>query len=123
MSVNPCACSASSIRSRIRSTGIRSSAPISGGRAAVVGLSFFAYKDLTQSLGAEMLCVKSFYAIDRSAMNATAEIIEAPGMRIQFLIEGDQTSDSISIFRCDFEAGARGPMPHSHDGFDETVYG
>jgi hypothetical protein len=44
-------------------------------------------------------------------------------MKIQFLIEGDQSSDAISIFRCDFEAGARGPMPHSHDAFDETVYG
>jgi quercetin dioxygenase-like cupin family protein len=49
------------------------------------------------------------------------ELIEAPGMKIQFLIEGGDTNDSISIFRCDFEAGARSPMPHSHDGFDETV--
>lgn len=49
------------------------------------------------------------------------ELIQAPGMKIQFLIEGNATSDSVSIFRCDFEAGARSPMPHSHDGFDETV--
>jgi len=49
--------------------------------------------------------------------------IEAPGMTIQFLIEGDETNDSISIFRCDFAAGARVPVPHSHDGFDETLYG
>jgi len=47
--------------------------------------------------------------------------IQAPGMKIQFLIEGSETNDSVSIFRCDFEAGARSPMPHSHDGFDETV--
>jgi quercetin dioxygenase-like cupin family protein len=53
---------------------------------------------------------------------APTAVIEAPGMRIQFLIEGDQTNDAISMFRCDFEAGARIPMPHSHDGFDETVY-
>jgi len=51
------------------------------------------------------------------------EVIEAAGMRIQFLIEGHETNDSISIFRCDFEAGARSPMPHSHDAFDETNYG
>ena len=51
------------------------------------------------------------------------ELIEAPGMKIQFLIEGGETNDSVSIFRCDFEAGARSPMPHSHDGFDETVVG
>lgn len=53
----------------------------------------------------------------------TAALIEAPGMKIQFLIEGSETNDSVSIFRCDFEAGARSPMPHSHDGFDETVVG
>ena len=51
------------------------------------------------------------------------ELIEAPGMKIQFLIEGSETNDSVSVFRCDFEAGARSPMPHSHDGFDETVVG
>lgn len=50
-------------------------------------------------------------------------VIEAPGMHITFLVEGDETNDSISIFRCDFEAGARIPVAHSHDGFDETVYG
>ncbi|HEX4364646.1 MAG TPA: cupin domain-containing protein [Solirubrobacteraceae bacterium] len=50
-------------------------------------------------------------------------LIEAPGMKIRFLIEGSETNDSVSIFRCDFEAGARSPMPHSHDAFDETVVG
>jgi quercetin dioxygenase-like cupin family protein len=52
-----------------------------------------------------------------------SDVIEAPGMRIRFLLEGSETEDAISIFRCDFEAGARAPMPHSHDGFDETIYG
>jgi quercetin dioxygenase-like cupin family protein len=52
-----------------------------------------------------------------------SEVIEAPGMRIQFLIEGHETDSAISIFRCDFEAGARSPMPHSHDAFGETNYG
>jgi quercetin dioxygenase-like cupin family protein len=51
------------------------------------------------------------------------EVIEAAGMRIQFLTEGHETNNAISIFRCDFEAGARSPMPHSHDAFDETNYG
>lgn len=53
----------------------------------------------------------------------SSEVIEAPGMRIQFLTEGHETNNSISIFRCDFEAGARSPMPHSHDAFEETNYG
>lgn len=53
----------------------------------------------------------------------SSEVIEAAGMRIQFLVEGHETNDAISIFRCDFAAGARSPMPHSHDAFDETNYG
>jgi len=52
--------------------------------------------------------------------NAT---FQAAGMTIRFLIEGDQTNDAISVFRCDFEAGAQIPLAHSHDGFDETVIG
>jgi len=46
---------------------------------------------------------------------------DAGGMKVQFLIEGAETKDAISIFRCDFPAGARIPLAHSHDGFDETV--
>ncbi len=46
---------------------------------------------------------------------------DAGGMTIQFLIEGAETNDAISVFRCDFAAGARIPLAHSHDGFDETV--
>ncbi len=46
---------------------------------------------------------------------------DAAGMKIRFLIEGSETGDAISIFRCDFAAGARIPLAHSHDGFDETV--
>ena len=46
---------------------------------------------------------------------------EAGGMTIEFLLEGDETDNAISVFRCDFAAGARIPLAHSHDGFDETV--
>ena len=66
-------------------------------------------------------------AVDRHAQErsdpVSKDVIEAPGRRIQFRIEGHETSSAISIFRCDFEAGARSPMPHSHDAFGETKYG
>ncbi|MFL5717697.1 MAG: cupin domain-containing protein [Chloroflexota bacterium] len=56
-------------------------------------------------------------------MTTAAAPIEITGMTIQFLLDGEATGHSISVFRCDFEAGARIPIPHSHDGFDETIYG
>jgi quercetin dioxygenase-like cupin family protein len=49
--------------------------------------------------------------------------IEAPGLKVQFLIEGSETNGAIAMFRSDFQAGAQSPMAHSHDAFDETVYG
>ncbi len=49
------------------------------------------------------------------------QTFDAGGMKIRFLIEGAETNDAISVFRCDFPAGARIPLAHSHDGFDETV--
>jgi quercetin dioxygenase-like cupin family protein len=56
-------------------------------------------------------------------MNTAAAPIQMTGMTIQFLLDGEETDQSISLFRCDFDAGARVPIPHSHDAFDETVYG
>jgi quercetin dioxygenase-like cupin family protein len=59
----------------------------------------------------------------QQAQQTTSEPIELGGMTIQFLLESDQTHGSVSIFRCDLPVGSRIPAPHSHDGFDETVYG
>jgi len=53
----------------------------------------------------------------------TGEPILLGGMTIQFLVEAAQSGGSISVFRCDLPLGSRVPAPHSHDGFDETVYG
>jgi quercetin dioxygenase-like cupin family protein len=44
-------------------------------------------------------------------------------MTINFLLEPEQTDGAVSVFRCDLPAGSRLPAPHSHDAFDETIYG
>src|SRR6266540_1590052 len=44
-------------------------------------------------------------------------------MTIQFLVDAEESNGSVSVFRCDLPVGARIPVPHSHDDFDETVYG
>jgi quercetin dioxygenase-like cupin family protein len=55
---------------------------------------------------------------------ATAsEPIHLAGMTIQFLVESDESNGSVSVFRVDLPVGSRVPLPHSHDAFDETVYG
>ena len=51
------------------------------------------------------------------------EAISLGGMTIQFLVEGEDSNGSVSVFRCDMPPGGRPAAPHSHDGFEETVYG
>jgi quercetin dioxygenase-like cupin family protein len=53
----------------------------------------------------------------------TREEIRIGQMAIRFLVEGAQTEDSVAVFEFDIPAGAKVPVAHSHDGYEETVYG
>ena len=44
-------------------------------------------------------------------------------MSIRFLVEAADSNGSATVFECSIPADARMPAPHSHDGFEETVYG
>ena len=54
---------------------------------------------------------------------AAREEIRVGEMTIRFLVEGGQTGGSVAAFEFDVPAGARVPAAHSHDGYDETIYG
>lgn len=56
-------------------------------------------------------------------MSQGKEAIQIGGMTIQFLVEPEDSTGSAAVFRCDLPAAAQLPVPHSHDGFEETVYG
>ena len=49
--------------------------------------------------------------------------IRAGQIAVRFLVEGEQTDGSVAIFEFDVPAGARVPAAHSHDGYEETLYG
>jgi quercetin dioxygenase-like cupin family protein len=51
------------------------------------------------------------------------EAIELGGITVQFLVESGDSNGSATVFRCELPAAAQVPVPHSHDGFEETVYG
>jgi quercetin dioxygenase-like cupin family protein len=55
--------------------------------------------------------------------NSVKEEIRVGGMTIRFLVEGEQSEGSVSIFEFEVPAGARIAAAHSHDGFEETIYG
>jgi quercetin dioxygenase-like cupin family protein len=44
-------------------------------------------------------------------------------MTIRFLLEGRESDGSVAMFEFDVPAGSRVAAAHSHDGFEETIYG
>jgi quercetin dioxygenase-like cupin family protein len=53
----------------------------------------------------------------------TTEEIRVGPMAIRFLLEGEASGGSVAVFEFDVPEGARLPGPHSHDGYEETLYG
>ena len=41
----------------------------------------------------------------------------------RFLIQGDESAGAVAMFEFDVPAGAKVPIAHSHDGYEETIYG
>ena len=44
-------------------------------------------------------------------------------MAIRFLLQGEASGGSVALFEFDVPAQARVPAAHSHDGYEETIYG
>ena len=44
-------------------------------------------------------------------------------LAIRFLVEGQDSGGSVAMFEFDVSAGAKVPIAHSHDGYEETIYG
>jgi quercetin dioxygenase-like cupin family protein len=51
------------------------------------------------------------------------ETIQAGQILINFLMEAADTNGSVAMFEFTVPAGAKVPVPHYHDHFDEAVYG
>jgi quercetin dioxygenase-like cupin family protein len=61
----------------------------------------------------------------RSGVTATAtrEEIRIGQLAIRFLLEGEASGGSVAAFEFDVPAGAMVPVAHSHDAYEETIYG
>jgi quercetin dioxygenase-like cupin family protein len=53
----------------------------------------------------------------------TREVIKVGDMTIRFLLEGEQSDGSVAMFEFDVPVGSGIAAPHSHDGYEETIYG
>jgi quercetin dioxygenase-like cupin family protein len=53
----------------------------------------------------------------------TREEIRIGPLAIRFLVEGEASRGSVAVFEFDVPAGAKVAAAHSHDGYEETIYG
>ena len=51
------------------------------------------------------------------------EIIRVGQIEVKFLLEAADTNGSVAMFEFTVPVGARMPLPHSHQHYDETIYG
>jgi len=51
------------------------------------------------------------------------EEIRVGQVAVRFLVEGKDSGGSVAMFEFDVPAGAKVPVAHSHDGYEETIYG
>ena len=51
------------------------------------------------------------------------EEIQVGPLAIRFLVDGQTSGGSVAVLEFDVPAGSRLPAAHSHDGYEETIYG
>jgi quercetin dioxygenase-like cupin family protein len=56
-------------------------------------------------------------------MVGTTEHIRIGQLEIRFLLAGAATAGALAMFEFDVPANARVPIAHSHDAYEETIYG
>jgi quercetin dioxygenase-like cupin family protein len=49
--------------------------------------------------------------------------VDLGDIEIRFLVEADDSRGAAAVFECEIRPAGKVPAPHSHDGFEETVYG
>jgi quercetin dioxygenase-like cupin family protein len=54
---------------------------------------------------------------------SASEEIRIGQIVVRFRLEGEESGGSVAVFEFDVPAGARVPAAHSHDAYDETIYG
>jgi quercetin dioxygenase-like cupin family protein len=54
---------------------------------------------------------------------STSEEIRIGELAVRPRVEGSDSGGTVAIHEFDVPAGAGLPLPHSHDGYEETIYG
>jgi quercetin dioxygenase-like cupin family protein len=54
---------------------------------------------------------------------AEKDTITVGALGVRFLVDAVDSNGAASVFECYVPVRSRMPAPHSHDGFEETIYG
>jgi quercetin dioxygenase-like cupin family protein len=54
---------------------------------------------------------------------STREEIRVGELVVRFIVEGEQSAGLVAVFEFDVPAGSKVAAAHSHDGYEETIYG
>jgi quercetin dioxygenase-like cupin family protein len=65
----------------------------------------------------------SMHAEVSNRLNPSDETIQVGPMTIRFLVTGDDSNGSVAIFEMSTPSDVQLPAPHSHDAYEETIYG
>jgi quercetin dioxygenase-like cupin family protein len=55
--------------------------------------------------------------------SSTTTTVHVGAVSVDFLVDADDSGGSVTVFECVIPADAKVPIPHSHDAFEETIYG
>jgi len=55
--------------------------------------------------------------------SVTHEEIQLGPLAIRFLVDAEQSGGAVAMFEFDVPASAKLPVAHSHDAYEETIYG
>jgi quercetin dioxygenase-like cupin family protein len=72
------------------------------------------------------MVVKSLYSTTEkeTGMDSPATAtIDVGAISVDFLVDADDSGGSVTVFECAVPADAKVPIAHSHDAFEETIYG
>ena len=53
----------------------------------------------------------------------TREEMKVGETTVRFLVEGEQSAGAVAVFEFEVPAGSKVAVAHSHDGYEETIYG
>jgi len=55
--------------------------------------------------------------------SASKDTIHLGPMRIDFIVDAEDSDGSVTVFECFVPTASKAAVPHSNDAFEETIYG